>query len=526
MNYGIYGGAFDPFHNGHIEVIRGALASGLIQRLTVVPTGSPVFKSNRDLTLAPYRFFMTRKALKDMPECVVSPVEILSRETSYTIDTLRSVVKSENIGEEDRLFLICGADVLFEFEKWFKPEEILETATLMVAERPGYRNDEIRAKASEIMTQFGGQVVFFPIEAVDVSSSDIRKTLDFSSVPEGVKEFIETNDLYPADRPLDQIRDNTFEMLCEYSRTLFSEISEKRLLHSLNTAILAVRYAIRFGEDPDKAAVAGLLHDCAKELPESEMLEMAGEEGNEYSIIEMLHAPAGAQYAETRYNVREDDILKAIGYHTTGRAHMTGIDKIVYLADKLEPARKFDDLKEIRRLVETDLDAAMIECLNSVRDSLTRKGMPFHKNSSMALAELLQKKTSTINKEERMNSTTTSEKIAEILTNKKAADVEIIPVATKTIIADYFVIASGTSTTHVKALADEVAYVLKNECGISPERIEGMSTARWVLLDYKDVVVHIFHPEERANYSLEKLWGTRPADPTIVEEGPETTADS
>jgi len=526
LNYGIYGGAFDPLHNGHMAVIRGALASGLIQRLVVVPTGLPVLKSNRDLTLAPYRYFMTRKAIKGISECVVSPVEILSPQTSYTVDTIKRVINTEKIGEEDRIFLICGADVLFEFDKWYRPEEILKAATLMVAERPGYHNDEIRKKASEIQEKYGGQTVFFPIEPVDISSNEIRKSLDFSQVPEAVEEFIRTHDLYPSDRPLDRISDKTFELLCEYSRILFSEISEKRLLHSLNSAILAARYASRFCEDPDKAAVAGLLHDCAKELPENEMLEMAGEEGDEYPIIEMIHAPAGAQYAETHYHVCEDEILKAIGYHTTGRANMTGIDKIVYLADKLEPARKFDDLTEIRRLVETNLDAAMIECLNAVRDSLNRKGMPFHKNSSMALKELLLQNSSTITKEERMNSKTTSERIAEVLNDKKAIDVEIIPVAQKTIIADYFVIASGTSTTHVKALANEVAFVLKNDCQINPERIEGMSTARWVLLDYKDVIVHIFHPEERANYSLEKLWETRPADPTIVEEDPEDIAPS
>ncbi len=526
MNYGIYGGAFDPLHNGHIEVIRGALASGYIHRLTVIPTGLPVLKNRRNLTLAPYRFFMTRRALKGFPECSVSPVELLSRETSYTIDTLRSIIESEKIGPEDKMYLICGADVLFEFEKWYKPGEILETATLMVAERPGFRNEKMRQKASEITDRFGGQVVFFQINPVDVSSGDIRRSRDYSQVPEVVEEFIRTHDLYPTDRPLDRIGDETYTLLCDYSRILFAEISEKRLLHSLNTAILAVRYAIRFGEDPDKAAIAGLLHDCAKELPENEMLEMAGEEGREYPIIEMLHAPAGAQYVQTRYNIREDDIIKAIGYHTTGREHMTGIDKIVYLADKLEPARKFDDLLEIRRLVETDLDAAMIECLKAVSDSLSRKGLPFHRNSAMALTELLHQKKSANTKEERMNSKTTSEKIAEVLSGKKAVDVEIIPVAQKTIIADYFVIASGSSTTHVKALADEVAFVLKDELQINPDRIEGMSTARWVLLDYKDVVVHLFHPEERANYSLEKLWETRPADPTLAEEPSEAPDQS
>lgn len=114
-----------------------------------------------------------------------------------------------------------------------------------------------------------------------------------------------------------------------------------------------------------------------------------------------------------------------------------------------------------------------------------------------------------------MNSKELSGKIAEILENKKAIDIEILPVAEKTIIADYFIVASGSSITHVKALADEVAFVLKDELKISTDRIEGFSTGRWILLDYKDVIVHLFHPEERENYSLEKLWSTRPTDETL-----------
>lgn len=96
--------------------------------------------------------------------------------------------------------------------------------------------------------------------------------------------------------------------------------------------------------------------------------------------------------------------------------------------------------------------------------------------------------------------------IKTILDDKKAVDIESIEIAQKTILADYFVIASGTSTTHVKALADEIAFQLKEKLALLPKRIEGESTARWILMDYGDVIVHIFHPEEREFYSLEKLW--------------------
>ena len=99
--------------------------------------------------------------------------------------------------------------------------------------------------------------------------------------------------------------------------------------------------------------------------------------------------------------------------------------------------------------------------------------------------------------------------IVTILENKKAIDVELIPVAEKTVLADYFVICSGTSSTHIKALADEGEFMMKRDHDIVPDHIEGRDTARWILLDYKDVVVHVFHPEERANYNLEKLWAMK-----------------
>ena len=102
-----------------------------------------------------------------------------------------------------------------------------------------------------------------------------------------------------------------------------------------------------------------------------------------------------------------------------------------------------------------------------------------------------------------------ADKIVEILDKKKGVDIELIPVAEKTVLADYFVICSGTSSTHIKALADEVEYMLKRDYEVVPDHIEGRETGRWILLDYKDVVVHIFHPEERANYNLEKLWAMK-----------------
>jgi ribosome-associated protein len=104
-----------------------------------------------------------------------------------------------------------------------------------------------------------------------------------------------------------------------------------------------------------------------------------------------------------------------------------------------------------------------------------------------------------------MNQKDILKKIVKTLDTKKAEDIEVIGIKDLTIIADYFVIATGTSTTHTKSLADEVEFQLK-EAGVSPSRTEGYNGSSWILLDYSDIVVHIFYKETREYYSLERLW--------------------
>ncbi len=103
---------------------------------------------------------------------------------------------------------------------------------------------------------------------------------------------------------------------------------------------------------------------------------------------------------------------------------------------------------------------------------------------------------------------TLNEKLSEVvkaLDSKKAQDIKVIKVRDLTIIADYFVIANGTSTTHTKGLADEVEFKLQ-EKGIRPDHIEGFDGAQWIAMDYTDILVHVFYKETRETYNLEKLW--------------------
>lgn len=95
--------------------------------------------------------------------------------------------------------------------------------------------------------------------------------------------------------------------------------------------------------------------------------------------------------------------------------------------------------------------------------------------------------------------------IVRALDSKKAEDIQAIGIRDLTIIADYFIIANGTSTTHTRALADEAEFKL-GEAGVKPARTEGYGSSSWIILDYSDIVVHIFHKETRQFYSLERLW--------------------
>ena len=110
--------------------------------------------------------------------------------------------------------------------------------------------------------------------------------------------------------------------------------------------------------------------------------------------------------------------------------------------------------------------------------------------------------------------------IAKVLDEKKAMDIVAIKTEEVTIVSDYFVIASGTSNTHVKALADDVEYEIKQRLGVDPEHIEGRATG-WILIDYGTVIVHIFQHEDRNYYNLERLW----ADASVIDLSDVITED-
>ena len=159
---------------------------------------------------------------------------------------------------------------------------------------------------------------------------------------------------------------------------LKKELDAARYAHTLGVEKTAREMAEKFGVDEEKAALAGLLHDCAKCMPLSQMTKASKA---------LMHAVAGAHVAQDVYDVHDPEVLGAIRWHTTGHANMTKLEKIVYLADMIEPNRKpYPGLEALRKLCMTDLDEAMHMALLMSLDHVREQGKPLHPDTMAALA--------------------------------------------------------------------------------------------------------------------------------------------
>ena len=144
-------------------------------------------------------------------------------------------------------------------------------------------------------------------------------------------------------------------------------LSEKRSVHSMGVAETAKKLAIRLGTDPQKAYLAGLVHDIAKELPEKEQFDLCKEGNIELNEVEkrntgLLHGPAGSVLIK-KYGINDPEIEAAVKSHTFGRAGMSLLEKIIYLADMIEPSRIYDGVDNLRLLCEEDFNKAFAEAL-------------------------------------------------------------------------------------------------------------------------------------------------------------------
>ena len=182
------------------------------------------------------------------------------------------------------------------------------------------------------------------------------------------------------------------EKYTEYKEILQKRLTPKRYNHSLCVADEAVRLAKKYGGDTDKAYLAGLLHDITKNASHEEHLHIFERFGIMLNDVEknaekLWHAISGAAYVEHILNIKDDEIITAIRYHTTARADMTQLEKLLYLADFTSADRDYDDIDIMRQKVEISMEAALDYALSYTINDLVSRGKPLHLDTVNAYNE-------------------------------------------------------------------------------------------------------------------------------------------
>ncbi len=372
---GILGGTFNPIHKGHLALGQAAMEQYDLEEVWLMPSKLPPHKSHFAMLSEEHRLAMTTLAEQTDARFTVSDFELQREGLTYTADTLELLIKEY---PDVRFYFIIGGDSLVNFTKWRRPERILELCTLLAAGRAGYEEEQVSEASKALRTQYPqadiGTVV---LPDHPISSNEIREAF-YSGQPERVQQYL-------PEAVWDYLLENRL-----YSRITFAELDaemaqtlpRKRYLHSVAVAHLAAAYAASLGYDPERALIAGMLHDCAKAYSDEQLVKDCDKYAISVTEVErrngfLLHGKLGAFYARTKYFITDEEILSAISYHTTGRPSMTDLEKAVFLADYLEPFRTQPtdpELNEIRRIAFEDIDKAVYLALKNTLRYLASTG--------------------------------------------------------------------------------------------------------------------------------------------------------
>ena len=384
---GIMGGTFNPIHIGHLLLAENAYSVFGLDEVLFLPSGCSYMKEQSCILPAGIRLEMTRLAVADNPHFRVSPLETDRTGYSYTCETLAQLCREHP--DTDYFFLV-GADSLFAIETWKDPELIFRYAEILAAVRDDCDPVRLEAQAEHLRRIYGARIRLIPSGSMEISSSEIRKRLEDGRsvrylVPAPVLRFIREKGLYRQERDAKSTPEKTMLSSCtgftsrklsELRRDMEKALERKRYEHTLGVSYTAAALAMRYGYDISRAEAAGLLHDCAKNLTHEKQQHICQKHHIPLTPAErknphLLHAKAGRCLAREKYGITDGELLDSIAWHTTGRPEMTLLDKIIYIADYIEPGRfQAPGLDEVRRLAFQDLDACLVRILEDTLNYL------------------------------------------------------------------------------------------------------------------------------------------------------------
>lgn len=401
MKIGIYGGTFNPPHVGHTRVMHAVISQLQLDRLILMPTGEPPHKELPEKSpTAQLRYEMTKlvgetvaeaRRRQKMSPCIVetNDLEIRRQGKSLTIDTLNTLRVQY---PEDEFFLIMGEDMFMTFFQWASPEQVAKRACICTFLRNDQQpSSELVAQGQRVQEELGGKVLLITVpHNLSVCSTEVREEL-------GKNIFNPT--ILPRILPctLGQILWNGsygVEMSLEnldlsLLRTLvWGAVKPKRVAHIVGVELECAKLARRWGVEEHLARRAGILHDYTKYWTHQEHIDFCEKyavqlDHLEWSTEKLLHAKSGAGFA--KHLLKEADVIcDAIDCHTTGKSDMTTLDKILYLADYIEPQRDFPELEKLRALAYEDLDSAMGYGLSITLEEMQARNKITHQNTLRA----------------------------------------------------------------------------------------------------------------------------------------------
>ena len=385
---GIYGGTFNPPHLGHIQAAKAAVQALDLTRLLLIPDNIAPHKELPPGSPAPeQRLEMLRLATQDAPELEVSDLELRREGVSYTFETVLAL--SEQYPEA-QLFLLMGTDMFVSFDTWKNTDIILSHAALGVLCRGDKGEQEAIAEKAAQLSAGGARVELVNNPVLAISSTQLRRLIAFDCaepfLPKPVAEYIRRHGLYDSGAnwkslPMEQLEPIVVRLL-----------NPNRVRHVLGCRDTAVELAKRWGADETDAARAGMLHDITKALDGPLQLTVCQEYGKILDAFsrkypKTLHAVTGSLVAERIFG-ENPQVVAAIRNHTTGRADMSLLETIIYVADYMEPNRDFPGVEELRRLAYTDIYAALKLGLHMTLDHLARQGSEVSPETQQTIAWL------------------------------------------------------------------------------------------------------------------------------------------
>ena len=384
MKIGVYGGAFNPPHLGHITAARAVFELLKLDKLLMIPTGHPPHKLLPPGSPTPgQRLELTRLAAEQMglgDRVEVLDIELSREGNSYTSDTLARLKERY---PEDELWLLMGTDMFLTLHTWHEPGRILSLAGVAAFGRSEADTEELFSVQRDHLYRTFPQARIFTLSipgVVDVSSTELRERLARGEggnlLAPAVYGYILREGLHGTAADLKSLS------LEQLRPVALSCLNHRRIPHVLGTEQEAIHLAERWGCGVEKARRAALLHDCTKKLDLPQQLALAERlrvplDEMERREIKLLHAKTGAAVAETVFGT-DEEITNAIRWHTTGRAHMTLLEKIIYLADYIEPTRDFPGVEKLRRVCYEDLDAGLLLGLEMTIAEMEERGAPIH----------------------------------------------------------------------------------------------------------------------------------------------------